>query len=159
MRKLKFQNLDPYLRPKHGVFHQINWRACHTLFFFFNIWILPNRGSKIRACVNRGKVVHCCPWVWFAFPFPIPFLESLLLNSKERQSILCCLLNFQWDHYIPPSMVSSSLPGKHVNRMGTSVNKPALYYNQEFWAIHKSTSACNTDIGDPLKTSLSVSIT
>lgn len=132
----------------------------HSFFFFFNIWMLPNRGSRTRARVNRGEVARCCPCVWLAFLFPVPSLESSPpLDSKERQSILRCLFHFRRDHHSPPSMVSSLLPGKHMDRMRTSGNKPVPYYHQAFWAIHKSTSACRTGIGDPGKTPLSVSIT
>lgn len=66
-----------------------------------------------------------------AFLFPIPALELFLpLTPKEIQSILCWLLNSQHDYYTQ-SMLSSILPGKLVDRMGTLANKPALSYNQE----------------------------
>lgn len=53
-------------------------------------------------------------------------------------------------------MVSSILSGKLIDRMGTLGNKPAMGYNQVFWALYKGTNGYNICV--PVRRLLSVSI-
>lgn len=155
MRKLKFQNWDPYLRLKHSTFHLTNRCAYHT-FFFFNNWILWNRGPRIRGSGHRGEIVSCCPLSICLFLFPIPSLElSLPQNPEENRASYVVSSGYNeitavnlWCHL------------SFIDRMETLGNKPTLCYNQEFWAIHRSTSGYHIDIGecDPLKRLLSVTL-